>query len=103
MQGLDTMFIIEYIDNEKAEVTFSFGGDASGYMNFTGKVLQGPTIQWEMDKLLGILKDEEMKDFKCPCIMSFKLRNDADKLIGFFEFPTYDVKIRGDFSRKVIQ
>jgi len=96
MKNTESIITIEKINNQSAEIIFSFGGVEPGYISFTGVIIPGPKIKWETDKLPSIEGD----DLECPCIMTFEINKELDIMIGYMEFKEYNFKVRGDFKRR---
>lgn len=101
MKKMESIIVIEKIDNTSADILLSFSGPEPGYINFTGDVLSGPVIKWQMDKMPPPMKGER-DNVECPCIITFEINKEFDIMISYMEFKEYNFKIRGDFKRRNI-
>ena len=95
MKGIDTIVAIEKIDNRKAEILFSFGGETPGQVYFIASVLPGPVLEWEIEKF----PNDPENETGCHCKLTFKMNKELDILVGFIESISYKLKIRADMTR----
>ncbi|HDH05718.1 MAG TPA: hypothetical protein ENH01_08395 [Nitrospirae bacterium] len=87
---METIIVVEKIDEDKATVIYSWGGKEAGYMYIDDSIIPGPTIEWRMDKL----PSEDNVD--CPCSITLKMNKDLNSIIGFASLEVYKVKLRAD-------
>lgn len=99
MRNTESIVVIEKINNQSADIIFSFGGTQPGYVNISGDVLPGPILQWKTDKLPPSFGSES-KDIKCPCLFTFEFNRKLNIMIGYMVFEAYNFKVRGDFKRR---
>jgi hypothetical protein len=103
-ESLDTIIVIEKIDNQKAELIFSHGklgnsgivGEAS-YASYTASVLPGPKLEWRHDTKPACNPEGY---YQCPCKFTLELTKDKDMLTAYWEYTDYKFKWRSDLRRR---
>lgn len=103
-ETLDTIIVIEKIDNQKAELIFSYGklgssriiGEAS-YSYYIASVLPGPKLEWRYDAKPASNPEGH---YQCPCKFTLEQTRDKDMLTAYWEYTDYKFKWRADLRRR---
>ena len=101
--SLDTIIVIEKIDNQKARLIYSYGKlEGSGivgeacYAYYTASVVRGPRLEWTVDAKPA--SDTE-KYYQCPCKFTLELTKNKD-MIAYWEQTEQQHKIRADLRKR---